>query len=138
VNKNLKRTATPRINLEDVAMKIADNVEMLEIPSDEGAMYPVLTWDDNEVVLIDTGLPGQIELLRAAVSQAGFALEKITKVIITHHDMDHIGCAKILAGLGAKILAHEIEAPYIEGEKAAFKLTEIEKRIDKRREDDHT
>ena len=110
-------------------MKIANNAEMLEIGSEHGNIYPVLTWDDNELVLIDAGLPGQIEMIKEAVRQAGFDLEKVTKVIITHQDMDHIGCAKILAEMGAKILAHEAEAPYIQGDKTPVRITQMEERL---------
>ena len=110
-------------------MRIANNVEMLEFDSEKGALYPVLIWDENELVLIDTALPGQTELLRAAVSQAGFDLEKITMVILTHHDMDHIGSAKVLADMGAEILAHEQEVPYISGKMTSIRITEMEKRL---------
>ena len=119
-------------------MRIAHNVEMLEIKGELGALYPVLTWDDHETVLIDAGLPGQIELLREAVSAAGFSLEKITKVIITHQDMDHIGCAKALAELGAEILTHEIEAPYIQGDETSLRLIDMEKRLHELNEGERT
>lgn len=119
-------------------MRITDNVEMLEIESERGVIYPVLTWDDNELILIDTALPGQTELLKEAVLKAGFSLEKITKVIITHQDMDHIGSAKTLAGLGAKIFAHEIEAPYIQGEKTSIRIADMEKRLDELNEGERT
>ena len=110
-------------------MRIKNNVEILEFNSERGSLYPVLTWDDSELVLIDTALPGQTELLREAISRAGFALEKITKVVLTHQDMDHIGSAKVLAGLGAEIFAHEQEAPYISGGKTSLRITEMEKRL---------
>lgn len=119
-------------------MRIADNIELLEIIGERGVLYPVLTWEDNEVVLIDTGLPGQIELMREAVSAAGFSLEKITKVIITHQDMDHIGCAKILAELGAEILAHECEAPYIQGDKTSLRIVDMEKHLNELNEGERT
>ena len=110
-------------------MKITDNVEILEITDERGTLYPVLVWDDEHVVLIDTGLPGQIELLTGAVAKAGFSVEKITDVIITHQDMDHIGCAKTIAGFGAKVYAHKTEAPYIQGDKTPIKIADMEKRL---------
>ncbi|MDR0294172.1 MAG: MBL fold metallo-hydrolase [Oscillospiraceae bacterium] len=110
-------------------MKIANNAEMLEIKGERGALYPVLLWDGAEVVLIDTALPGQTEPLGEAVRQAGFELEQITKVLLTHQDMDHIGSAKALAGLGAEILAHKVEAPYIQGGKTSVRIVEMEKRL---------
>lgn len=110
-------------------MRIAPNAEMLEIKGENGVLYPVLTWDDREIVLIDTGFPGQIELFREAIEMAGFSLWNITKVILTHQDMDHIGCAKLLAELGAEMLAHEAEAPYIQGDRTAVKLAAMEERL---------
>ncbi len=117
-------------------MRIAENVEMLSIHSGNGANYPVLTWDDNELVLIDTGLPMETEALRAAVAEAGFSLENVTKVIITHQDLDHIGSAKALSGMGAEILAHEAEAPYIQGDATSVRLTEMEARLSELSEDE--
>ena len=119
-------------------MKIANHVEMLEIKGESGILYPVLIWDDDHLVLIDAALPGQIEPLGEAVLKAGFSLEKITTVIITHQDMDHIGCAKTLADLGAEILAHETEAPYIQGDKTFLRITDMEKRLDELDEGERT
>jgi len=111
-------------------MRIANNVEMLEITGMEGGtLYPVLAWDDQEVVLFDTGLPGQLELIRAAVEKAGFSLHQITKILLTHHDMDHLGNAKPLRELGAKIVAHEKEVPYVQGDAISPKITEREKHL---------
>ncbi len=111
-------------------MKIANNVEMLEIGGENGVSRPVIISGENELVLIDTALPGQTELLREAVEKAGRRLEEITKVILTHQDLDHIGSAKILSDMGAEILAHELEAPYIQGEKTSVRLTDMESRFD--------
>jgi glyoxylase-like metal-dependent hydrolase (beta-lactamase superfamily II) len=111
-------------------MRIADNVELLQIERPNGALNPVLTWDSSELVLIDACLPGQLGLLREAVEKAGFPLEKLTKVMLTHQDMDHIGCAKELSDMGAQILAHELEAPYITGEKKSVRLVQMEERLD--------
>lgn len=109
-------------------MRVADNVEILEIGDGGNTLCLTLTWGGGEVVLIDAGLPGQLDLIRKAVMKAGFGLEEITKVIITHQDMDHIGCAKLLSELGAEILAHEDEAPYIQGDVTSVRLADMEKR----------
>ena len=117
-------------------MKIAKNVEMLEIAGERGALYPVLVWGENELVLIDTGLPMQTDALREAVKGAGYTLEQITKVILTHQDLDHIGSAKTLSGLGAEILAHELETPYIQGDVTSIRLSDMESRLDELDEDE--
>ena len=111
-------------------MKISNNVEALELAGTQGvSMYPVLLWDERDVILVDTGLPGQLELIRAEVLKTGHSLEQITKIILTHHDMDHIGNAKLIRELGAKILAHEKEVPYIQGDAPSPKLTRLEERL---------
>jgi len=111
-------------------MRIANNVEMLEIAMPQGGkMYPVLAWDDKDVVLFDTGLPGQFEIIRDAVEKAGFSIEQITKILLTHHDMDHIGTARQFAKHGAKIMAHEKEAPYVQGDLPSPKLSKMEERM---------
>ncbi len=111
-------------------MRIAENVEMLELKNETGALYPVLAWDENARVLIDTGLPGETEALRLAVQSAGFSLEGLTHVLVTHQDLDHIGSARALADMGVPIYAHEAETPYIRGEVQNIRLTDMESRLD--------
>jgi glyoxylase-like metal-dependent hydrolase (beta-lactamase superfamily II) len=115
----------------EAAVRVATNVEMLEIKGERGTLYPVLVCGGKELVLIDAALPGQTDTLREAVKEAGYSLEDITHVILTHQDLDHIGSAKTLAGLGAKILAHELETPYIQGDKTSIRLSEMESRLDR-------
>jgi len=111
-------------------MRIAKNVEMMEIKA-QATYYPVLLWDESDVVLIDTGFPGQFELMKEGIAKCGFTPEQVTKVIITHQDIDHIGNAKAFRGLGAEIIAHEKEAPYIQGDKPLVKLASMEANLDR-------
>jgi len=111
-------------------MRITDCVEMLEIAMPQGGtIYPVLVWDDKDVVLFDTGFPGQYEMISAAIEKAGFSVEQITKIVLTHQDIDHIGTAKQMAEQGAKIMAHEKEAPYIQGDLPSSKVSKMEERM---------
>lgn len=80
---------------------------------------PVLVHDGNSLLLVDTGFPGQISLFRAAIENAGFDLEDLGAIAITHHDRDHIGgLAEFVQLLGPKVqvLAHELEKPYVQGD----------------------
>ena len=102
-------------------MKIADGLEMLEIESNfsgrQSLFRPALLWDSAVSVLVDTGFPGQLPKISAALDQVGLPLKKLNKIIITHQDIDHIGClAEIVGGADHKIevLAHESEKPYIQ------------------------
>lgn len=111
-------------------MKIANGLEVLEIRGSMfgtiGVFHPTLIWDDSEVVLIDTGLPGQSELIREAFEKAGVSFDSISKIIITHQDMDHIGGLSSIvkqAPLKVTVFSHEMEKPYIQGELTPLKMT---------------
>jgi len=114
-------------------MKAAQGVEMLELPAilanGPGVIHPTVIWDKNDVVLVDTGLPGQREQIRAAMEKAGIPFEQLSKVLITHSDMDHIGSlANIVheAPLKVAVLAHAAEKPFIECEQPPIRLAQIE------------
>jgi len=107
-------------------MKITNNIEILELRKDNKYACPTLVWDENHVVLIDTGYPNQIELLKQAIVKAGFEVEDLTDIILTHHDWDHLGNLADLLEIipTAKLWAHEEEIPYIEGQKTPTKLVD--------------
>ena len=114
-------------------MRIADNVEMLEIYGMERMIYPTLTWDEERLILMDTGFPGQTDIIIQAIAAAGFSAENLTHIIITHQDMDHIGCVADLLKIApsARVMAHEDEAPYIDGRKPPVKLAAMLDNYDK-------
>jgi len=105
-------------------MKIANNAAMLELARPQGAIYPTLAWDENNLVLIDTGFPGQTDALVSAIAAKGFRAEDITHIILTHQDIDHIGCLPDMLRLApaARVIAHAQEAPYIDGRETPIKL----------------
>ena len=109
-------------------MRIAENVELLSIPVDrpgvEMVLHMTLTWDDNHLVLIDAGVPGQAQAIAQAIADAGFDEKKLTHIIITHQDMDHIGSIPDLQQIapGVKLLAHCEEAPYMDGRKMPVRM----------------
>jgi glyoxylase-like metal-dependent hydrolase (beta-lactamase superfamily II) len=111
-------------------MLIAPGVEVLELRMDvfgtPTSVHPTLVWDEEDVVLVDAGFPGQLEQLRESIGQAGVPFEAITRLIATHQDVDHIGgIAALLAELDGRIevLAHELDRPYIVGEQRLLKAS---------------
>lgn len=111
-------------------MQIAKGVEMLEISTmvmgKVDIIYPTLIWDADEVILVDTGLPGQMPLIRAAVEKAGVSFAALTKIIITHQDVDHIGSLPVIlaeATQKIEVLSSELERPFIQGEQRLLKIT---------------
>ena len=92
-----------------------------KLGEDERIFYPTLLWDDNNVILVDTGFPGASEIyFRCNYPRQIWNLNRFDKIIITHQDIDHIGgLPDILNDSDHKIqvLSHEDDKPYIEGDK---------------------
>jgi glyoxylase-like metal-dependent hydrolase (beta-lactamase superfamily II) len=92
---------------------------------EQKTINPSLIWNDEEVILVDTGVPGQLDAIRDEMNKLGVSFARLTKVIITHHDLDHIGSLpEILEASEQKItvFAHPLAKPYIEGDKRLLKL----------------
>ena len=96
-------------------MKISDHIFMLEQQNDFGVVYPLLIIDGNELILIDTGFPGQFQSLRNAIEDSGFHVEDITGIILSHHHVDHIGSIKEIKAASPNliVMVHEKELPYL-------------------------
>lgn len=107
-------------------MNIAEGLSVLELGSKEHQMHPTLIFDENDVILIDAGLPGQFENISEEIGKAGLSVDRINKIIITHHDIDHIGgLASVVKNSksGVEVLSHAGEKSYIEGDKMPIKMT---------------
>ncbi|MGR6129961.1 MBL fold metallo-hydrolase [Paenibacillus sp. SER-28] len=110
-------------------MKISQGVEMLQLDFHGNMIHPILLWDQETSVLIDTGFPGQMEDLREAMEKVGVSFDKLKVVILTHQDVDHIGCLpKILQECGhhIKVYAQELDKPYIQGDIPLLKDSHLE------------
>ncbi|MGG4452097.1 MBL fold metallo-hydrolase [Brevibacillus porteri] len=89
---------------------------------------PVLLQDQHELILVDCGYPDFLPLLQEAALKKQLTLDDLTKVIVTHHDMDHIGSLSALkrAYPHLEIIAYESEAPYIAGQKTSLRLEQAQ------------
>jgi glyoxylase-like metal-dependent hydrolase (beta-lactamase superfamily II) len=95
-------------------MKITDNVYMLESAS-SSHVYLVM---GEENLLIDTGMPGFSKRIIAELESLGADIKNIRKILLTHHDVDHIGNVKaLLKATKAGVWAPAADVPYITGEK---------------------
>lgn len=67
----------------------------LEIQLDFGnglnSIYPVILKDEHEMILIDCGYPQFLSHIKTAAVARGINLDELTKIVITHHDFDHMG-----------------------------------------------
>ncbi|MBN2910118.1 MBL fold metallo-hydrolase [Polycladomyces sp. WAk] len=110
-------------------MQVARGLEMLEIRAnlmgETSVIHPALIWDEDTAVLVDAGFPGQLPQFREAMEAAGVPVENLGKVVLTHQDIDHIGCLPDLLKASTQkveVLSSELEKPYIQGEKPLIKL----------------
>ncbi|EPZ42237.1 MBL fold metallo-hydrolase [Alicyclobacillus acidoterrestris] len=94
-------------------MEIAKNVHLLE--STKGSyVYLVL---GQEPVLIDTGMPKREAKMIAELATLGISINDIAHILLTHHDVDHIGNAHALQQQSQSTLwAPEKDVPYIHGD----------------------
>ena len=111
-------------------MQISNRVKMLRISANVlggiNIIYPTLLWDEDTAILVDAGYPGIHQKLLEAIEKAGVPFDKLSKVIITHQDIDHIGSlTNIIYSSSRKIevISNELEKPYIQGEKRILKFT---------------
>jgi glyoxylase-like metal-dependent hydrolase (beta-lactamase superfamily II) len=90
-------------------------------------VHPTLLWDDEDVVLIDTGFPRQLEQIHAQVESCGVVMDRLNRVIITHQDIDHIGNIQSLVEGSSSLIevsTHAIEKPYVQGDKRILRFTD--------------
>ncbi|MGG0417799.1 MBL fold metallo-hydrolase [Priestia aryabhattai] len=103
-------------------MRISEGVEMLQLTArafnQDITLNPTLVWNNEEAILIDTGMPGQTNQLKEALNELNMSIEQLKVILLTHQDLDHIGCATDIRNNSDKniiVYAHEFDKPYIEG-----------------------
>lgn len=91
-------------------------------------IYPVILRDDKEMILIDCGYPNFLALIEDCASKNNIDLSNLTKLIITHHDFDHMGSAADLKAKypNIKILASSKDEKYINGKEKSLRLQQAE------------
>ncbi len=100
---------------------LADRVPLLHritLPT-PFAVGPVHTYlaEGDPLTLIDAGVDTEDSLaaLQAGLSELGYALSDVERIVITHSHVDHYGLAhRIAAASGAEVLAHSLAQPVLE------------------------
>lgn len=92
------------------------------------SIYPVIVEDENEMILIDCGYPNFLSLIEDCAYKNNIDLNKLKKLIITHHDFDHMGSAADLKSKypNMKILSSEKDEKYISGKEKSLRLQQAE------------
>lgn len=105
---------------------------MLDISFDnngqEQVIHPVLLQHESELVMVDCGYPGFLPLLEEAANQHGLSLQNLTGIIITHHDIDHLGALFELKQMYPQVKGYtsQEDAPYVEGREKSLRLQQAE------------
>jgi glyoxylase-like metal-dependent hydrolase (beta-lactamase superfamily II) len=78
-----------------------------------------LVFDQEQLMLIDTGMPRNAKRILDYVHKMNRKPSEITRIVLTHCHMDHVGSAQQLKQLtNAKIAVHREDAQFVAGEKA--------------------
>ena len=90
----------------------------------ERIVYPTLIWDNDNVLLIDTGIPSNLETIKNQMETAGVSFARLNIIIATQQDIDHIAGIKgiLFEKPEVMVLAHEADKPYIQGDKKVKRL----------------
>ncbi|MFB6176955.1 MAG: MBL fold metallo-hydrolase [Halobaculum sp.] len=92
--------------------RLADGVWRIE----GSASNAYLAADGDDLVLLDAGTPGDAEVIRSAVRDAGFSVADVDRVLLTHYDYDHVGALPKLDDLDATVYAHDPDASFLTGD----------------------
>lgn len=94
-------------------------------------IYPSAVCDEKDLVLFDCGFPHDLPKIREAAKAEEIDIGRITKIIITHHDYDHIGALAEFKAAYPKVqvMSSAIEADYISGRKKSLRVQLSEERL---------
>lgn len=96
----------------------------------ESTIHPVVIRDEKNLILVDCGFPNLLPNIEDAILQTGAQMHMLTKIIITHHDHDHMGSLKAFTEKypGVEIYCSKEQAPYVTGKKKSLRLIQAEMR----------
>lgn len=94
-------------------------------------VHPVVFRDETGLSLVDCGYPQFLPQLEEAFRAHGLEMGDLKRLILTHHDHDHMGAARALALKypQVEILCTAEQEPYITGRKKSLRLEQTEKNI---------
>lgn len=105
------------------------NIDFASKTGDKNFIHPVIIQSDKENILIDCGNLGFLPLLEKEAKKYNFDFSQLTKIIITHHDHDHIGALYEIKEKypHIQVASSLVEKPYIEGKKKSLRLEQAER-----------
>lgn len=97
-------------------LEITDNIFIVGGPditdSRDGCVYLI---NLRELILVDTGAGWSVDKLIKNIERLGFDCKNLSKIILTHCHIDHIGgVPELKRRFGSKIYIHKLDAPPLE------------------------
>lgn len=101
-------------------MDLPDHVHALTLTADAGdrtvEITPTAVETEDGLLLVDVGFASTLDGLRSRLADIGFDFEDVRYLLLTHEDGDHAaGAHALLAESNPVVVAHELEAPAIDG-----------------------
>ncbi|GAA0226893.1 MBL fold metallo-hydrolase [Haladaptatus pallidirubidus] len=93
-----------------MATELADGLWWFDL----GNVNSFLADDDGDLTLIDAGTPFDSGDIARGVSEAGYSVDDIDRVLLTHYDFDHVGALARLP-FEAPVFAGKADAPILSG-----------------------
>ncbi len=104
----------PRSEKRGVTMEILPGVHWVD-----GVNANVYFVIDEEITVVDTGLPRNADKIINYVRKVGRQPSNISTIVLTHCHIDHVGSAQKLKQLtNAKVAVHKDDAEFVAGKKA--------------------
>jgi glyoxylase-like metal-dependent hydrolase (beta-lactamase superfamily II) len=111
-----------------VPIQVSEHVYVLPVEAElmmgRGVLNITLITDPlYGATLIDTGTPGLLPGIKAALKMLDMHFGDVKRVIVTHHDLDHIGSLEaVVAASGAEVWTSLAEVPYVQDGRRAQKM----------------
>jgi glyoxylase-like metal-dependent hydrolase (beta-lactamase superfamily II) len=80
-----------------VVRPVAPGVSLLEVSWPEPLGSNVYLVDDGDLTLVDAGMPIPRRSVAAEIRRAGYEVDEIDRVLLSHYDVDHVGALCRLA-----------------------------------------
>jgi glyoxylase-like metal-dependent hydrolase (beta-lactamase superfamily II) len=95
-------------------MEILKNIHKIERRGFHTSNIYLITGQD--LILIDTGMPGSAKDILSYISRLGLKPDDISTIVVTHFHIDHAGSLfEVKKHTNAKIAAHKEDADFIAG-----------------------
>lgn len=112
------------------------NIKVLDLKFDNNGkinvVHPAVIYNEKDMILVDAGYPFQIQQILDEAKRLEIDLNRLRKIIITHHDYDHIGSLMDIKEKfpTAQVLSSKIQSEYISGVQPFLRTEGLKKSLE--------